>query len=533
MLNETNLSTLIDEYVRALLREDKGLIEQSLKNLHKYESKIEPEIIQPFLDLSKNQSPYVREAAIKGLGEFGDYSVASVLYGFLKDSNSRVRQAAIHSLAEIRDLSEIDSVIVLLNDINPFVREEAANTLGLLGCSNAIEHLLNALNDENIHVQVAVITALGLLGDIRATHPLLAKLKSSCDGKIKKTVIQAIGDIGCKYTLEFLYLAVENVDVPIELGISEVVQKSEVNIIVTALVEALQDNSPKIRIAAQAALNKIRSQCAAEILPKEIVDPEVSAADVNKNDHGSYVVSKSGVPVWKSPEMHPLLGLTTINHPDFLRKAAETFPKGAARGYPRICSKNSEDARTWLAFSPLLYSSELREVVLTNLLKQAFPELIAPDIFQKLAAAQLHFWHGRFTPNLQLVPPPTLPFKQGLTETDIIITIENEVVLYLQAKLHSGSSPLVKNQPDWDQVIRTLDVGSWYAQGRFSSSYFVFLQYGEDNTNTESMVLKYKDNPIATKNALAHRCDLDEKQKELLSRSMAFIRWPDPFDGIN
>ena len=155
------------------------------------------------------------------------------------------------------------------------------------------------------------------------------------------------------------------------------------------------------------------------------------------------------------------------------------------------------------------------------------------EIYLAFGKAQLHFWHGRFTPNLQLVPPPTLPFKQGLTETDIIITIENEVVLYLQAKLHSGSSPLVKNQPDWDQVIRTLDVGSWYAQGRFSSSYFVFLQYGEDNTNTESMVLKYKDNPIATKNALAHRCDLDEKQKELLSRSMAFIRWPDPFDGIN
>ena len=67
----------------------------------------------------------------------------------------------------------------------------------------------------------------------------------------------------------------------------------------------------------------------------------------------NYVVTESGVVVWKTPEAHPLLKHTDTCHPDFLRKAEELFSKGKAKGLPRICSQNSEDACTWYYFSPL------------------------------------------------------------------------------------------------------------------------------------------------------------------------------------
>jgi hypothetical protein len=72
----------------------------------------------------------------------------------------------------------------------------------------------------------------------------------------------------------------------------------------------------------------------------------------------NYVVSDSGVRVWKSPMVHPVLQHTNINHPDFLRKASETYAKGLVRGLPKICSENSEDARTWFQFSPTKLSLE-------------------------------------------------------------------------------------------------------------------------------------------------------------------------------
>lgn len=101
MVDETKLAILINEYIKAVISADEKSIEKSIKNLHGLETAIEPELIQPFLDVAKSNSPYIREAAVKGLGEFGDTSAIPSLLIFLKDFNSRVRQAAVHSIGQI------------------------------------------------------------------------------------------------------------------------------------------------------------------------------------------------------------------------------------------------------------------------------------------------------------------------------------------------------------------------------------------------------------------------------------------------
>ncbi len=240
------------------------------------------------------------------------------------------------------------------------------------------------------------------------------------------------------------------------------------------------------------------------------------------------IVSDYGVVVWKSPQMHPLLRHTNVNHPDFARKAAESFSKGKVKGLPKICSENSEDARTWCLFSPLLDSSERRASSLANLLHQAFPGDFESTILDRLAAASLYFWHGKETPVLQLVPPPSLPFRQGKTEVDLIVALEDHLLVFIEAKFRSGVSSGVKHNPEWDQVIRNIDVGSWFSRGRVPDFRFILLQYGDFPTNAKSMVLRYKDRPETIKGALAHRTDLDDKQIEKLARSIAFVNWPDP-----
>ena len=67
-----------------------------------------------------------------------------------------------------------------------------------------------------------------------------------------------------------------------------------------------------------------------------------------------YVVSDSGVRVWKTPEAHLLLRHTDTTHPSLRDKLAETCSRGRVSGLPRVLSENSEDARTWHYFGSLL-----------------------------------------------------------------------------------------------------------------------------------------------------------------------------------
>jgi HEAT repeat protein len=549
MVDDIKQSILIDEYVRAILCDEKDLLKTSVKNLHKIETAIEPELIQPFLHLLKNDSPYIREAAVKGLGEFGDVSIISYLIDCLKDANSRVRQAAIISTGKIGDISTVDHLIPMLDDVNPFVREEAANTLGLMESSKAVVPLIRSLDDENPHVQLAALASLDLLQDYRAVQPILLKLKLSSDDKLKKAYVRTLGGSAQKYLFESLCEAIEDVDLPIELALSKALGRLNVGELSEQLSIALTDEDPKIRFEAANATRRIGLSCDIDfedlrcLINKEksksevITKPDVSnklnqVNKVNNVDHGDYITSDSGVPIWKSVQVHPLLSKTLTNHPDFLRKTEDLFSKGLARGFPRICSQNSEDARLWLSFSPLLENTELKQSTLSQLMEQAFPAKIDPDVLENLGNAQLKFWHGRSTPELILGPPSSLPHREGNTEVDLLISVDTEMIVFLEAKFHSDLSPFVKNCPDRDQAIRMIDVGSWYAEERFSSTYFIFLQFGNYPTNTKSIVNKYKNNPEALTKGLQHRMDLTEDRIKLLSRSISFVSWADPFEAI-
>ena len=88
-----------------------------------------------------------------------------------------------------------------------------------------------------------------------------------------------------------------------------------------------------------------------------------------------YIISNSGVKVWKTPESHPLLQHTDTTHKALLDKLKETYPRGKVKGLSKICSINSEDAQTWYHFSPLLSDSQKRARKLTCLLRPSWSSL--------------------------------------------------------------------------------------------------------------------------------------------------------------
>ena len=235
-----------------------------------------------------------------------------------------------------------------------------------------------------------------------------------------------------------------------------------------------------------------------------------------------FVVSASRAKVWRRPQDHPLLKHTDTSHPALRAKLADTFPPRIAEGLPKILSENSEDARTWYYFSPLLDDEPQRTRVLTLLLRQAFAAALPPQAFKAIPSAALEFWP-------KLPPPPSRPQKEGESEPDLLIRLGESALVLVKAKCQSGVSEFTTYDRKRDQVIRLLDVGSWYArQQGCSCCCLLVLQYGDVQINAEKIIGRYAGNPEAIQQALPYRADLTEDDLDQLARGLAFVRWPDP-----
>ena len=236
-----------------------------------------------------------------------------------------------------------------------------------------------------------------------------------------------------------------------------------------------------------------------------------------------YVISNSGVKVWKTPEAHPLLRHTDLTHPAFRDKLAETYSRGIVKGMSRLLSENSEDALTWFYFSPLLTNPEMKNEVLGDLIRRTFQESESGELLDSIPAAELTFWK-------KLNPPPSRPQKEGLSEPDVLIRLKQAVVL-IEAKYKSSVSIKTSHDGMRDQVIRLIDVGAWYAKSEeLGQSYVIVLQYGDTPTNAEEIVNRYADKPDSIRRALSYRSDLTNADFQRLSRSISFVRWPDPWN---
>ena len=118
---------------------------------------------------------------------------------------------------------------------------------------------------------------------------------------------------------------------------------------------------------------------------------------------------------------------------------------------------------------------------------------------------------------------------EGESEPDLLIKLGDSAVVLVEAKFQSGVSEFTTFDRDRDQVIRLIDVGSWYArQQGYESCCVLVLQYGDAQINARKIVNRYADRPEAIQKALPYRDDLTEADYDLLSRALAYMRWPDP-----
>ena len=238
-----------------------------------------------------------------------------------------------------------------------------------------------------------------------------------------------------------------------------------------------------------------------------------------------FILSDSGGKVYTSPQFHPLLKQTDLEHDDVSRKLRrDVYRRGIVKGMSYLNSENSEDACTWFYFSSWLRDKKRRRRELQSLLKKAFPS-IDNKILNRSGDAEISFWP-------KLSPPPTRPWpiREGPSEPDLMVELGKEALVLVEAKYKSGISSKTTYDPRRDQIIRLIDVGSWHARSKgVGQIYVIALQYGVGHRNVEEFVRRYAGKPDAIKEALPYRTDLKKKDFENLSRSVAFVRCPDPY----
>ena len=237
-----------------------------------------------------------------------------------------------------------------------------------------------------------------------------------------------------------------------------------------------------------------------------------------------FLLSETGVKVYLRPEYHPALKGTNPSHPDFVRKAKELFGDRyeKVKGLPKICSENSEDAQTWMHFSPLLsMAPQRRGNWLEAFLEESLKRKPKQDLVRMLRNAKLLFWRGkRAKPTYK--PPPSLGCPEGNTEVDLTIRAE-KAMIFVEAKYHSEIDMRTTHCPNRDQIIRNIDVGTYYAWNKGLDFYFVLLT--SSNCSKSAKLLRhYLDNPQEIVDRLPHRTDIPKKIEQITD-NMGLTTW--------
>jgi hypothetical protein len=176
----------------------------------------------------------------------------------------------------------------------------------------------------------------------------------------------------------------------------------------------------------------------------------------------------------------------------------------------KMCSENSEDVLTWNVFKSLAQIDSTHW--LPKLFEKAFNSKFSYDTLVKI-----DLWKS-------IEPPPSITdFQKDEGNSEIDITIESKnFVWFIEAKYKSDISLTTTHNENRDQLLRNIDVGSYYSSAR--DFYFSLLYFdGEKTKEGLNRIELYHDLNIENiKTMLPHRSDKMDNVK-----GIGKIQWSD------
>ncbi len=161
-----------------------------------------PETIKYLVEVLKDENEYARRAAVEVLNVVGTSKSVKYLLEVIADSDWWVRTRAADALGKIGGPRVVDAVLALIKDENQDIRRAAIEILNQTKDERAVAQLIEATRDPDWWVSERAVDALAEIGSSKALPRFIDMLQG--EAKSLPTVIRAIGKIGDQRSVESL-----------------------------------------------------------------------------------------------------------------------------------------------------------------------------------------------------------------------------------------------------------------------------------------------------------------------------------------
>ena len=247
-------------------------------------------------------------------------------------------------------------------------------------------------------------------------------------------------------------------------------------------------------------------ECAGEVLQKEGAINSIVQRNTSVDDKGRvYVRSDTGVRVFVDFRDNLIVDKDDLSVNSQGDKSR--YRKGLVQGLSYLGSENSEDAVTWNVFRTL------QKAPVYKWFSHIFPMFKMSK--EEYESTEFYFWR-------EFPPPSSRPVREGNTHVDF--TIETpEKLIFVEVKYKSDISPSTTYDPERDQIIRNIDVGTW-AAGEAGKEFYFILLLSETCILSEDKLNLYKKKPERMEEKIGiYREDINDYS--IVAESMYLLYW--------
>ncbi|MEO0373313.1 MAG: HEAT repeat domain-containing protein [Cyanobacteria bacterium P01_A01_bin.17] len=227
------------------------------------------------------QSHQTTLPAIQALAHIRDAKTIPLLLQAAQHGQAEIRAAAMEALSAFHRPQVLPALIQGLSDRTPQVRQIAVSGMGYRPQESLdwVALIQPLLQDDSLPVSQQAALTLGRLG---LPQPLLNHLKTDCPVALKRTVIQALGQVGNRQALQHLrqafQLAAASESWDLARGVINAIAtlQTQQPLATQILLEILEQPQPSIILNAIAtALGQLRQPEAMEALIQLLAQPDL------------------------------------------------------------------------------------------------------------------------------------------------------------------------------------------------------------------------------------------------------------------
>jgi len=231
-------------------------------------------VIDIFIKLLGDSKEAIRNFAMEVIEKRGGVSAVGPLVNAIKGGNFLQKRSVVELLKKMGGTAVTDKVMPLLDGDDREAKGAVLDILSGIGGEKGIESMVRLLSASDWWVRKKAVTALCKLKDPAVIEPLLNQLDKENDPKIKKVVIQTLGEIGNTDSAKRLLPQLTEDDLIVRQMVVEAVEKTGDVSIIPHVIDSMKESDVNVRRAGVEILQKIKDPIAITSLIQRLQDPD-------------------------------------------------------------------------------------------------------------------------------------------------------------------------------------------------------------------------------------------------------------------